>query len=219
MAYSHSRLRKTLAIVRIGTGLVFVMTGAFKVSSLEFGREMLPAILDKALRGGAVSWVYPLLEGIRSYGPGRVGVAIGFLELFIGIALILGLAVRLAALVGMIYTAVLALATWNQVDTAPSMLQNGDHQFRNLFPLAIMLLLGVGHAGETWGLGAVYHRRRALKWSHENAEQLRDRVPFVEDLEREPASFEEFAEMEARRAGTKAVEQIESLEEHSQPLP
>lgn len=216
MAYSHSRLRKTLALVRIATGLVFVTTGAFKVSSLEFGRAIFPAFVDNALRGGAVSWIQPLLEGIRSYGIAKVGIGIGFVELFVGTAMILGLAVRPAALVGMLYTGTLALATWNPIDTIPTMLQGGDYQFRNLFPFGILLLLGVGHAGETWGIGALYHRHRARKWARGNEEREESRAQVDEELEREPASFEELAELEARRAGSKAVEQIDALEEEHQ---
>src|SRR3954470_4933524 len=167
MAYSHSRLRKTLAVARIMTGLVFLSVGTFKVSSIEFAKTIFPDFLESGIRGGAVTWIRPVLEWITSYGPARIGVAIGFVELFIGIALVLGLAVRPAALVGMLYSAGLFLATFDQAPTTPSMLQSAEHQFRNLFPFVVFLLLGVGHAGETWGLGSVYHRHRARKWERE----------------------------------------------------
>ena len=113
MAYSHSRLRKTLAVVRVITGVVFVSIGAFKVSSLEFDRMFFPEFLDSAVAGGAVTWFRPVVAWISSFGPVRIGVALGFVELFIGIALILGLAVRPASLVGMIYMGALFLATFN----------------------------------------------------------------------------------------------------------
>src|SRR4051812_24613608 len=117
MAYSHSRLRKTLAVARIMTGLVFLSVGTFKVSSIEFAKTIFPDFLESGIRGGAVTWIRPVLEWITSYGPARIGVAIGFVELFIGIGLILGLAVGPAALVGMLYSAGLFLAAFDQAPT------------------------------------------------------------------------------------------------------
>lgn len=160
MAYSDSRLQKTLAFVRMITGVVFFVLGMFKVSSFEFGKFVFPEFLDKAARGGAVEWLRPMMTSVQNIGPARVGVTIGFIELTIGIALVLGLAVRAACLMGMLYTGWLLLATWNPFEGSASMLQTTEHQFRNLFPLLIFLLLGVGHAGEKWGVGALYHRRR-----------------------------------------------------------
>ncbi len=199
MAYSHSRLRKTLALVRIVTGIVFVSVGAYKVTSLDFAKLMFPDFLQDAIQGAAVSWVRPILEWIVSYGPARVAVMIGFLELFIGIALVLGLTVRPAALLGMLYSIGLFLATWNPAPEAPSMLQSAEHQFRNLFPFFVFLLLGVGHAGETWGLGALYHHHRLQKLERERARQKTIETAEPEE-EKEPGSFEDFVEREERAA-------------------
>ena len=198
MAYSHSRLRKMLALVRILTGGVFVSVGMFKVTSLEFARVIFPSFLDSGMQGGAVEWVRPALEWIVSFGAGKIGDTIGFIELFIGIAMVLGLAVRPAALVGMLYSVGLFLGTWNQAVSTPSMLQNAEHQFRNLFPFLIFLLLGIGHAGETWGLGALYHHHR-LKWQRENAPPPMPAV-FNEPAEQEPDSFAEFFDDEETSA-------------------
>jgi uncharacterized membrane protein YphA (DoxX/SURF4 family) len=203
MAYSHSRLRKTLALVRMLTGAVFVFVGMFKVSSLEFARVFFPQFLEDGIQGAAVSWVRPILEWIVSFSAGRVGVRIGFLELFIGIALLLGLAVRPAALLGMMYSLGLFFATWNQAPQTPSMLQSAEHQFRNLFPFLVFLLLGVGHAGETWGLGSVYHHHRARIWAHGNVaapaevatvEAESEDVPVFNEVD----TFTEFLEREER---------------------
>lgn len=196
MAYSHSRLRKTLAVVRILTGVVFVSTGAFKISSIQFAKVLFPAFLGDALQGGAVEWFRPVLQWIVSTGPGRVGVTIGFVELFIGIALVLGLAVRPAALLGMLYSFWLLLATWNVASNAPAMTQSDEHHFRNLFPFLVFLLLGVGHAGETWGLGSLYHRHRARKWEREQAAAAA--AESAPGEEKEPGSFEEFVEQQKR---------------------
>ena len=198
MAYSHSRLRKTLVVVRIVTGAVFVSVGAFKISSLGFAKVIFPQFLQDGIQGAAVEWIRPVLEWIVSFGPARVGVLIGLVELFIGIALVLGLAVRPATLLGMFYSIGLFLATWDQAPQTPSMLQSTEHQLRNIFPFLVFLLLGVGHAGETWGLGSLYHHHRARKWAQEKSVPFAEKVPGEEEEEREPSSFEEFLEREER---------------------
>lgn len=192
MAYSHSRLRKTLALVRIGTGVAFVSLGWYKVASLEFAKFAFPDFLDTALRGGAAGIVQPLLQWILNAGPARVGVAIGFLELFIGIALVLGLAVRPACALGMVYMATVWLCSWNPPAAGAQFLQTTEFQFRNLFPLLVFLQLAVGHAGETWGIGALYHHHRDRRWAEAPVE-----AAVLIPPRHEPASFEEYAEAEA----------------------
>lgn len=187
-------------MVRILTGIVFVSAGLFKVSSIEFAKVIFPDFLEGGIRGGSVAWLRPVLEWIVAYGPGRVSVMIGFVELFIGFAMVLGLAVRPAALVGMLYSAGLFFATLNQAPTTPSMLQSAEHQFRNLFPFLVFLMVGVGHAGETWGVGSLYHHRRARRWERETAAVPVPEAP-AEDEAKEPDSFEEFVESEARAVG------------------
>jgi uncharacterized membrane protein YphA (DoxX/SURF4 family) len=196
MAYSHSRLRKTLALVRIATGIALLYAGGYKVSSLEFARSVFPDYLDAGLRGGAADWVQPILAWMLHFGPGRIAVTMGFVELFIGVSLVLGLVVRPACALGMVYMGFLWLSAWNQVPGSVAVLRSGAFDFRNLFPLLLFLTLGIGHAGETWGLGALYHRHRARTLALE-----KERAPLEVVPEREPASFEEVAEAEARAQG------------------
>ena len=165
MPYSYSRTCKMLALVRIVTGIVFILVGYYKVSSIVFARQVFPGLLDRALELTAASWIHPVLQYIISFGPSRIAISVGFFELFIGVALVLGLVVRVATLFGMVYTFGLLVSSWNQSEGTLSMLQTGDHQFRNLFPFLVMLLLGSGHAGETWGLGALYHHHRMRRLS------------------------------------------------------
>lgn len=209
MAYSHSRLRKTLALVRIATGIAFVSLGWYKVASLEFAKFVFPDFLDSALRGGGAGIVQPLLHRILTAGPARIGVGIGFLELFIGVALLLGLAVRPACLAGLVYISIAWLASWNPA-TGPHLLQTAEYQFRFLFPLLIFLVLGVGHAGETWGVGALYHHHRDRIWASEKLKT--SEVPVTPA--HEPASFEEYADAEAQeREGALQFDEEERLED------
>lgn len=177
--------------------------GLFKVSSLEFARSSFSDFLDSAIQGGAVEWLRPTLLWIEHYGTARFCIGIGFVELFIGFALVLGLAVRPAALVGMLYATALLLTTWHEVPGGPAMMQGSEHQFRFVFPAFVFLMLGIGHAGETWGLGALYHYHRSRAWERTPEDVARPAEVMAQgeeeiDEEEEPGSFEELLEQEER---------------------
>ncbi len=161
MAYSHARLRKTLALVRIITGVIFVVFGTYKISSMEFARVRFPQFLYDVSHGAAVSVYGSVLNSLGFWlNPGKYALLVGFTELFIGIGLLLGLVVRPIALLGMMYAVNLMLATWMAPGPDQPLWRYLDGQMRHIALFLLFLLFGMGHAGETWGLGALYHRRR-----------------------------------------------------------
>ncbi len=164
MAYTHARLRNTLAIVRIGTGLLFLDLGWYKVNSIEFARVDFIQFLADAVTGGAPAWYATFLRTVVFPQPTKWAVAIGFLELALGVGLVLGLAIRVMSLAGMVYTANMAIATWHQAAANEPLWHFPDEQLRYILPFFILLLLGIGHAGENWGLGALYHKHRHKRW-------------------------------------------------------
>jgi len=164
MAYSHSRLRKCLALARILTGLSFLLLGLGKISSVDFAWSGFPQFLATATHGGAVGWYSDALKMISSDYAGKIAVAIAFCELVAGVALLLGLAVRPITILGIIYMFNLMLATWHGVGFRPTFWQQLEGQMRHIFPAIMLFLLAMGHAGETWGLGALYHRRGEVDW-------------------------------------------------------
>ena len=164
MAYTHARLRNTLAIVRIGTGLLLLYLGWYKVNSIEFARVDFIQFLTDAVTGGAPDWYATLLRTVVFPQPTKWAVAVGFLELTLGVGLVLGLAIRIMSVAGMFYMANLAVATWNQTSASEPLWHFPDEHLRYILPFFIFLLLGIGHAGENWGLGALYHRHRHKRW-------------------------------------------------------
>ena len=95
--------------------------------------------------------------------PGWSAVLVGMVELFLGMALVLGLATRPACYIGMIYVLNKMAITWY-----PATHHFGLHEFmevhlEQLTMFFLFLLFAAGHAGETWGLGAIYHHRRFRK--------------------------------------------------------
>lgn len=164
MAYSHARLRNTLAVVRIATGLLFLDLGWYKVSSIEFARTDFPQFLYYAIQGSAIGFYRGFLAAYVLPNSSKWAVAVGFVELAIGIGLVLGLLVRPMCLLGTVYMVNLMLAVWYQPTPYEPLWNYPDEQLRHVVPVLIFVLLGIGHAGENWGLGALYHRHRRKRW-------------------------------------------------------
>lgn len=164
MPYTHARLRNALALVRIGTGLVFVDLAWYKISSVEFARVDFLQFLWAAMHGGAVTWFGKFLESFIWPNATKTAVVLGFVEMAIGVGLVLGLIVRPICFVGAGYMATLVLATWHQSALAEPLWIFPNEALRYIIPLFVFVLLAIGHAGENWGLGALYHRHRHKRW-------------------------------------------------------
>ncbi len=164
MAYTHVRLRKTLALVRIATGLLFLDLGWYKLTNIQYARVDFPQFLYDSISGGAIDFYARFLTTHVLHYSKEVALGIGFAEIFIGVGLVLGLLTRLVSLVGMIYMVNLILATWYQPFPGQPLYHFPDEQWRHAVPFFLFLLFGIGHAGENWGVGALYHRRRHQRW-------------------------------------------------------
>jgi uncharacterized membrane protein YphA (DoxX/SURF4 family) len=166
MPYSHSRLRKTLAVVRVLTGVLFLFAAAHKISSWEFAKIEFPQFVSEAAHGAAAGSYGDFLSSVAGQHLAGFAALAAFIELFIGVGLVLGLAVRPISILGSLYMVHLMLATWNVPGPNEPMwryLDNGGKLFALLF---LFVLFGCGHAGENWGLGSLYHQRRHRKWEH-----------------------------------------------------
>jgi uncharacterized membrane protein YphA (DoxX/SURF4 family) len=177
MAYSHARLRNTLALVRVITGVVFIILGEYKISSLEFARIGFPQFIWDATHGTAVGFYADFLGSFVWPHMGRYAILVGFTELFIGVGLTLGLAVRPISIVGMVYMVNLMLATWMAPGPGEMLSRYLDTQLSHVMPLLVFFVLGVGHAGETWGLGSLYHRRRRVRWEQQQGRVVDGKQP------------------------------------------
>ena len=152
--------RKTIAVVRILTGIIFLFFGEYKIAGPAFAH------------GGFQGWIHGWLsqnEPLGFYGvflqkfvlvhPVLCARVVGWGELAIGIALVLGLFVRVASVGGAIHMISLALATWyapgHGVATWRYFGANLDH-IPLLFLFAIFFAT---RAGETWGVDGVLRKR------------------------------------------------------------
>ena len=166
MAYSHSRLRKTLALIRVLTGILFLFAAAHKISSWEFAKIEFPHFVWEAAHGAAVGFYGDFLSSVAGQHLAGFAALVAFVELFIGIGLVLGLAVRPISILGAFYMLHLMLATWNTPGPNEPLWRYLDNGGKLIALMFLFVLFGLGHAGESLGLGALYHRRRYRKWEH-----------------------------------------------------
>jgi uncharacterized membrane protein YphA (DoxX/SURF4 family) len=191
MAYSHSRLRNTLAVVRIVMGALFLFSGAHKIWSLDFARMEFPKFLRAAIDGAGIAFYADFLSSVVWPHYSEFAVLIALIELFIAVGLLLGLAVRPVSLVGMLYTAHLILATWMAPGLDQPLWRYLENETSLIMMFSLFVILGVGHAGENWGVGSLYHGRRRRKWEEVEpdleADPARESGLKMSDFEREPA--------------------------------
>ena len=164
---TSSAARKALAVLRIGFGLTFLWAFFDKLLALGFatGTDPETGAVD---RFGDAAWINGAspTEGFLAFGVNPESPFAGFFNglagsavvdwlfmlglLGIGVSLLAGVAMRLGTAAGALmyafmYAAVLPLENNPIVD---------DH----LVGVIVMVVLLLGAAGTTWGLGRTWHR-------------------------------------------------------------
>jgi uncharacterized membrane protein YphA (DoxX/SURF4 family) len=153
---------KTIAVVRILTGIIFLFSGEYKIAGPAFAH------------GGMAGWVNGWLaanEPVAFYGaflrnfvlPHQVLCAriVGWGELAIGIALVLGFFVRVASVGGAIHMTSLALATWFSPGHGAATWKYFGANLDHIPLLFLFAIFFAARAGEMWGIDGILQGRKA----------------------------------------------------------
>jgi uncharacterized membrane protein YphA (DoxX/SURF4 family) len=105
-------LSKTIAVVRVATGILFLFFGEYKVAGPGFAHGGFQQYLQGYIGGGAVTFYRPFLAHVVLPYAVFFGYVVGVLEIWIGVSLLLGWWVRPASVAGAFFMLNLALATW-----------------------------------------------------------------------------------------------------------
>jgi uncharacterized membrane protein YphA (DoxX/SURF4 family) len=155
---------KTLAAVRIATGIFFLFFGEYKLADSVFARTSFPQQwLKEFISQGALSFYAAFLQKVVLPHHVFFGYAVGAVETFIGISLVLGLWVRAASILGVLHMINLTLATWWEPGHNVPTWRYFGNELDHLPLLFLFLIFFTAKAGHTWGLDAVLHRRQRLK--------------------------------------------------------
>lgn len=111
MTEPNPALSRTIAVVRILTGVLFLLFGEYKVASPAFAHAGFPQYLQGYVQGSAVSFYRPVLAMLIPHVV-FFGYLVGIVELVIAASMILGLWVRPISVVGALFMLNLFLASW-----------------------------------------------------------------------------------------------------------
>ena len=149
---SSTALPKTLAVVRVTTAVFFLLFGEYKVFDRGFAHGGFQEYLRGYLSTGAVSVYKPVLAKLVLPHAVFFGYAVGLVELFIGISLLLGIYVRVASVVGILHMISLTLATWWEPGHGVPVWRYLGAELDHLPLLFLFLIFYAADAGQEWGL-------------------------------------------------------------------
>src|SRR5579859_2502769 len=104
-------LPKTIAGVRIAASVFFLLFGEYKVAGPGFAHGGFQTYLKDYIANSAIGFYRPFLAGLVLPHAVFFGYVVGVVELLVGISLLIGLWVRPACIVGMLFLANMLLAT------------------------------------------------------------------------------------------------------------
>lgn len=161
---SKNLLPPTLALVRIGTGLMFILFGQYKI----FGAGFVPVGFANSIarfinENQAVSFYQVFLANVVLPHPKFFALLVGWGELLIGIALLAGVWVRVASVGGALFMLNLTLATWHAPGPTAPLWRYAAAQLEHIPLLFLFVIFIAARTQEIWTLKAAWRRWRASR--------------------------------------------------------
>ena len=148
----NSPLSRTIALVRMATSIFFLLFGEYKVASSAFAHGGFQHYLQNYIQTSAVDFFRSFLAWFVLPHAVFFGYFVGAMELFIGLSLLLGWAVRPASALGVLYMLALTLATWWQPGHGAPLWRYFGAELDHLPLLFLFVIFFVANAGQCWGL-------------------------------------------------------------------
>ncbi len=153
---------RVLALCRIATAVFFLLFGEYKLASSEFAQRTFPQVwLKDFIENGAVGFYRAFLSAVVLPHHVFFGYLVGAVELFIGLALLLGLWVRLASVLGVLHMVNLTLATWWGPGHHVPVWRYFGAELDHLPLLLLFVIFYAADAGRCWGLDGLRRSRAA----------------------------------------------------------
>ena len=145
-------LLRTVAVVRIATSVFFLLFGEYKVVGPEFAHHGFQTYLQDYIANSVVSFYRPVLSLLVLPHAVFFGYCVGVLELLIGISLLLGLWVRPACILGILFLINMLLATWWAPGHGVPIWRYFGAELDHLPLLLLLVIFYAADAGRVWGL-------------------------------------------------------------------
>jgi uncharacterized membrane protein YphA (DoxX/SURF4 family) len=151
---TSANLPKTIAAVRIATSIFFLLFGEYKLAGPAFAHSAFQEYLRGYIQNTAVSFYRPVLANMVLPHAVFFGYTVGVVEILIGLSLLLGLWVRPASILGVLYMLNLTLATWWDPGHGVPIWRYFGNELDHLPLLLLFIIFFVSDAGQHWGLDA-----------------------------------------------------------------
>src|SRR6266566_8197170 len=160
---ADTRNSYSLALLRIGVGILFVIFGQYKVFGTTFTLHGgFQFWINKFLEGGAYPFMAPILRGFVLPHATSIAFLVAYGELAIGLGLVLGVLVRSASFCGLLLMLTMLFSSDYPGAGAPFWQYFGASLSHSVFILCFAAFL-IGRADAVWSLKA---RRKGI-WRHE----------------------------------------------------
>jgi uncharacterized membrane protein YphA (DoxX/SURF4 family) len=152
MAATASRASKIIAAARIATSVFFLLFGEYKVAGPAFAHGGFQSYLQDYITNSAVSFYRPVLSGLILPHAVFFGYVVGVVELLIGISFLLGLWVRPASVLAILFLLNMLLATWWEPGHGVPIWRYFGAELDHLPLLLLCIIFFAADAGRVWGL-------------------------------------------------------------------
>ena len=143
---------RTIAATRILASVFFLLFGEYKIAGPGFARGGFQSYLQDYIANGAVSFYRPLLSGLILPHAVFFGYVVGVVELLIGISYLLGLWVRPASVLAMLFLLNMLLATWWEPGRGVPVWRYFGAELDHIPLLLLCIIFFAADAGRVWGL-------------------------------------------------------------------
>lgn len=148
---SPSALPKTIAGVRIATSLFFLFFAEYKLAGPGFAHGGFQTYLREYINNSSVGFYRPVLTGLLLPHAVFFGYMVGVIELLVGVSLLLGLWVRPASVLGILFLLNLTLAAWWEPGHGVPIWRYFGARLDTLPLLLLLLIFFVADSGRVWG--------------------------------------------------------------------
>ena len=138
--------------MRIATSVFFLLFGEYKVAGPDFAHGGFQNYLHDYIANSAVAVYRPVLEGLILPHAPFFGYVVGVVELLIGISLLLGLWVRPASILAILFLLNMLLATWWAPGHGVPFWRYFGNELEHIPLLLLCIIFYAADAGRVWGL-------------------------------------------------------------------
>lgn len=140
--------------MRMATSVFFLLFGEYKIAGPGFAHGGFQNYLHDYIANSAVSFYRPVLSGLFLPHAVFFGYVVGVVELLIGISLLLGLWVRPACVLAILFLINMLLATWWGPGHGAPVWQYFGAELDHIPLLLLCIIFFESDAGRVWGLDA-----------------------------------------------------------------